>query len=242
MPSRWSVAQSRSPELMDDPAIDAREHLAALRALGTINALSRTASSLARAITRLVASGPSISRPLRVVDVACGGGDVTVALARRLGPSYHVTGIDLSPRAIARADEHAATRRAENVSFAACDVLASGCPDCDVAVTSLFLHHLDDGAAVATVQSLARAAAVGGVVSDLVRSRRGLVLAHLATRVLTRSRVAQVDGPLSVRAARTLPEYRLLMDRVGIPAARIAATWPERVLITWHRPRAEARP
>lgn len=236
MPSRWSVAQSRSPELMDDPALDAHEHLAALRALGTINALSLTAFTLARAVTRVVSPRPRTDRPLRVVDVACGGGDVTVALARRLGPAFHVIGIDLSPRAAARAAEHAAKHAVENVSFEVCDVLAAGCPDCDVAVTSLFLHHLDDDAAAATIRSLALAATRGGVISDLVRSRRGLLLAHLATRVLTRSRVAQVDGPLSVRAARTLPEYRLLMEQAGLPAPRIAATWPERVLITWRQP------
>lgn len=242
MPSRWSVVQSRSPELMDDPALAAHEHHAALRALGTINALSLTASSLARAIRRVVGPVSRTARPLRVVDVACGGGDVTVALARRLGPAAHVTGIDVSPRAVARADEHAARRAVGNVSFAVGDVLAAGCPDCDVAVTSLFLHHLDDEAAVATLRSLAAAAAIGAVVSDLVRSRRGLMLAHLATRVFTRSRVARVDGPLSVRAARTLPEYRLLVDRAGLAAADVAATWPERVLITWRRPSAEASP
>jgi hypothetical protein len=124
----------------------------------------------------------------------------------------------------------------ENVSFTVGDVLAGGCPACDVAVTSLFVHHLDDDAAAATLRGLAAAAAIGGVVTDLLRSRRGLVLAHLATRLLTRSRVAQVDGPLSVRAARTLPEYRELMERAGLPAARVVATWPERVLITWQRP------
>jgi SAM-dependent methyltransferase len=227
---------------MDDPALAEHEHLQALRALGTINALSLTASTLARAVTRLVAAGPRPRRPLRVVDLACGGGDVTVALARRLGASYQVTGIDLSPRAVARANGHAATRGVENVSFEVRDALAAGCPDCDVAVTSLFLHHLDDDAAAATIRSLAAAAKLGGVVSDLLRSRPGLVLAHVVTRILTRSRVAQVDGPLSVRAARTLPEYRLLMGRAGLPAAHISATWPERVLITWGRATAGAGP
>lgn len=235
MPSRWSLARSQSPELMDDPALDPDAHLAALRALGTINALSLTAASLARAITGLASGKPDAARPLRVVDVACGGGDVTVALARRLGPSYHVTGIDLSPRAVARAAEHAAGRDVRNVSFAVGDVLAGGCPGCDVAVTSLFVHHLDDDAAAATIRGLAAAATIGGVVSDLLRSRRGLLLAHLATRLLTRSRVVHVDGPLSVRAARTLPEYRQLMERAGLSAARVATTWPERVLITWAR-------
>ncbi len=251
VPSRWSLAslarpaplaQARSPELMDDPALDPREHLAALRALGTINALSLTAAAIAREISGLASHGPHSPRPLRVVDVACGGGDVTVALARRLGPSCHVTGIDLSPRAVARATEHAASRDVVNVSFAVGDVLAGGCPDCDVAVTSLFLHHLDDDAASTTIRSVAAAARLGGVVSDLVRSRRGLVLAHLATRLLTRSRVARVDGPLSVRAARTRAEYRLLMERAGLPAARIVATWPERVLISWRSQPEGARP
>lgn len=233
MPGRWCVPPSRSPELMDDPALDAGEHLAALQALGRINALSLTAAQLARAITTQLVPLRHRPPPTTVIDVGCGGGDVTVALARRLGSRFHVTGIDISPRAVARAAEHAAARGVDNVSFAVRDVLAAGCPDCDVAVTSLFLHHLDDDTAAATVRSLAAAAVVGGVVSDLVRSRRGLVLAQLATRVLTRSRVAQIDGPLSVRAARTLPEYRLLMDRAGLATAGIEATWPERVLITW---------
>lgn len=227
---------------MDDPALDPREHLAALRALGTINALSWTAASLTRAVIDMAAAAPRAARPLRVVDVACGGGDVTVALARRLGPSYHVIGVDLSPRAVARAAEHATRRGVANVSFAVGDAAATGCPDCDVAVSSLFLHHLDDDAAVATLRRLAAAATLGGVVSDLVRSRRGLMLAHLTTRLLTRSRVARVDGPLSVRAARTIPEYRLLMERAGLPAARIAAAWPQRVRITWRRPPVGARP
>jgi len=233
--SRWSLAQSRSPELMDDPSLDAHEHLTALRALGTINALSLTASTLGRAITTLAASASSVQRPFRVVDVACGGGDVTVALARRLGPAFRIVGIDMSRRAVERASGLAARQAVPNASFEACDVLAAGCPACDVVVTSLFLHHLDDGMAAAMVQRLADAASVGGVVSDLVRSRRGLVLAHLATCVLTRSRVARIDGPLSVRAARTLPEYRRLMQRAGLPEARIVPTWPERVLITWRR-------
>jgi hypothetical protein len=71
------------------------------------------------------------------------------------------------------------------------------------------------------------------VVSDLVRSRTGLVLAILGTTFLARSRVARVDGPLSVRAARTPAEYRALADRAGLAQAVIHRTWPERVLVEW---------
>ncbi|MEI6240580.1 MAG: methyltransferase domain-containing protein [Planctomycetia bacterium] len=233
MSRSWSVAQSRSPELMDDPALDAGEHLEALTALARINAISRTAAQLAAGVRRLASARQRVAGPIHVVDVACGGGDVTVDLARRLGPGYRVTGIDMSPRAVERAAEHAARHSVATASFSVCDVLASACPPCDVAVSSLFFHHLDDGAAADVLRGMATAAATGGVVSDLVRSRRGLALAFLATYVLTTSRVARIDGPLSVRAARTLDEYRRLVTDAGLADARIRRVWPERAIIEW---------
>jgi SAM-dependent methyltransferase len=179
-----------------------------------------------------------------VVDVACGGGDVTIALARRLarslaGPRPQVVGIDVSPRAIERAAALAGDRGSPAV-FAVRDVLQAGLPPCDVAVSSLFLHHLDDAAAVTLLGRMATAARLGVVISDLIRSRIGLVLAVLGTSVLASSRVARIDGPLSVRAARTIPEYHGLLARAGMADATVRRTWPERVLIAWRRDPAVA--
>jgi hypothetical protein len=115
-------------------------------------------------------------------------------------------------------------------------VLRDGCPPCDVALCSLFLHHLDDADAVSLLRHMATAARVGVVISDLIRSRMGLVLAVIGTTVLCSSRVARVDGPMSVRAARTMSEYRVLVDRAGLSAATIRRAWPERAVITWRRP------
>lgn len=227
---------------MDDPALDAGEHLDALRALARINAVSRTAAQLAAGVRRLVAAKRPAAAPIHVVDVACGGGDVTVDLARRLGSGYRVTGIDVSPRAIARATEHAARVNITTAHFQACDVLVSACPGCDVVVSSLFLHHLDDGPAGAVLRGMAAAASLGGVVSDLVRSGRGLALAYLATYALTASRVARVDGPRSVRAARTLDEYRALVVDAGLREGTVRRTWPERVVIEWSAAAPEAQP
>jgi 2-polyprenyl-3-methyl-5-hydroxy-6-metoxy-1,4-benzoquinol methylase len=233
--SLWSIPPSRQPELMDD-------HVSALRALARINALSWTAAGIARSIAALVAGDRAADRgPLAVVDVACGGGDVTIDLAARLttlarsgtlGPP-RVTGMDISPRAVEHARE-LASRRGVDVAFEVRDA-AAGCPPCDVAVSSLFLHHLDDDAAVRLLRSMAASVRLGIVVSDLVRSRRGLALAVLGTRLLCSSRVARVDGPLSVRAARTPAEYRALCAAAGLGTARIRRVWPERVIIAWSR-------
>jgi hypothetical protein len=121
------------------------------------------------------------------------------------------------------------------VSFAPRDVVADGCPACDVAICSLFLHHLDDAQAAALLGAMAAAARVGVVVSDLVRSRTGLLLARLGTLALSGSRVARIDGPSSVRAARTPEEYRRLLDRAGLRTATVRRIWPQRVLLVWAR-------
>ncbi|MFM9025068.1 MAG: methyltransferase [Planctomycetaceae bacterium] len=239
-----SVAAVRHPELMDDPCLPEADHLHALQALGTINAVSRTSACLAAAVTPLLAAaGPG---PVEIVDLACGGGDVNRGCARRLvrslqGRRLAVTGIDTSPRALARAradlvrDHGLARDESCRVTFATRDLVADGCPPCDVAVSSLFLHHLDDADAIGLLRSMREACRLGFVVSDLVRSRLGLILAVLGTGLLSTSRVARVDGPLSVRAARTAGEYRRLLDAAGLPEATIRRAWPERAVIAWRR-------
>jgi 2-polyprenyl-3-methyl-5-hydroxy-6-metoxy-1,4-benzoquinol methylase len=174
---------------------------------------------------------------LEVIDVASGGGDVTIELARRLGSdaqwrSVAITGIDISPRAIERARDLAA-RLGSPATFLLRNVTAQGCPPCDVAVSSLFLHHLDDDDARQLLRVMASAARRGIVISDLIRSPTGLFLAFFATLFLTGSRVARVDGPRSVRAARTPAEYRALLESVGLRGATVRRVWPERVVVVW---------
>lgn len=241
----WHLPHSREPEWMDDPGIAEADHLGALAALSRINLLSRTAAHLAAAAVTLLPRGNR--RPTRcptVVDVACGGGDVTIDLARRLDRAIpggvRVIGVDSSTRAVERA-RRAAAAGGVDVAFEVRDVVTGGCPPCDLVVSSLFLHHLDDAVAAGLLRGMAAAAERGVVVSDLLRSRLGLGLAVVGTTVLSSSRVARVDGPLSVRAARTLGEYRALADASGLTGATVRRVWPERALLVWRRP-AEGSP
>ena len=228
---------------MDDPGIAEDDHLQALGALARINALSRTAPGIAREVRDFFPRGGPAEPPV-VADLACGGGDVTRALARRLaraGIPARVVGFDSSARAVERA-RAAGSRGEGDVAFEIRDLLAEGCPPCDVAVSSLFLHHLDDADARRLLAGMAAACRVGFVVSDLIRSRVGLFLAVAGTRLFSSSRVVRIDGPLSVRAARTPEEYRLLAASAGLTGACVRRTWPERVVLTWRRPPGAATP
>jgi len=224
----------RLPELMDDPALDPAEHRRALRALSRVGLVSGTADRIWTRV-RTLAARVGGGRPLRILDLACGGGDALVEVSRRaarMGMPLEAHGCDLSQTALSRAEERA--RSAEvTARFFRLDILQETLPTgYDLVTSSLFLHHLDDAAAVDLLRGMARAGGAG-LVQDLRRTGRGYVLAWSGLRLISRSRVAWVDGPRSVRAGFTLEEAAGLAAAAGLPHARIAHAWPERFVLSW---------
>jgi SAM-dependent methyltransferase len=86
----------------------------------------------------------------RCVDLGCGGGHVAMALARRVGPSGSVVGIDLDRELLAVARDIAAADGFDNVEFrdASAEDLSEG--DFDLAFSRLLFMHLPDPEAVAS--------------------------------------------------------------------------------------------
>lgn len=230
-------SRNRRPERMDDPALDAKSHERALRGLERINAWSASVGTLWEVLRRLSASNPS--GPLRVLDVASGGGDVPIGLwrkARRDGVEIEVVGCDVSETAMAFARRRA-RRDGARVEFRVVDALRDELPaGFDVVTCSLFLHHLDEEDVVRFLASAGKAARRAVVVDDLERSRAGFFLARVATRFLSASDVVHADGPLSVEGAFTVEEARGLAARAGLAGARIETRWPFRWLLTWTAP------
>lgn len=225
------------PEVMDQPDLDASRHLAALRGLARINRLSGSVRILWPAIRTLAAANPSV--PLRILDIASGAGDVPRGLARRgqhASLPIDVEGWDISPRAVDFARQAAQDANLP-VRFEVHDALRDPFPeDRDVLLSSLFLHHLDEEAAVALLRRMSQAARRAVLINDLVRSRAGLMLAHVATRLLTWSPVVHVDGPRSVEGAFTAEEALRLAERAGLQGATVERRWPQRYLLIWRRP------
>ena len=222
-------------ELMDDPALAAQAHHAALRGLQKINRVSRTATVLWRRIERIVSPFPNTSASL--LDVACGGGDLAIALARRArrrGLALEVQGCDVSDSALQYASQ-AAARTGESVKFFRSDVTAESLPRHYTFITcTLFLHHLTDANIVALLRMLA-GCCDHLLVSDLIRGRTGYALAWMGTKLLSRSPIVHEDGLRSVRAALTLREARELATRAGLNDARLERHWPQRFLMIWSR-------
>ena len=104
-----------------------------------------------------------------VLDVACGPGLVACAFARS---ARHVTGIDVTPAMIARAQAVAAEQHVSNVDFRLGDVSPLPFPDAtfSVVVSRFAFHHFPDPGAV--LGEMRRVCRPGGrvVVADLTVS------------------------------------------------------------------------
>ncbi|WP_337173318.1 methyltransferase domain-containing protein [Paludisphaera sp.] len=221
----------RSPEVMDQPGLDPAEHGRALEALRRVNLFSATTRAMWPRIREFAKGRPG---PIRLLDVACGGGDFAARIARkarREGMALEVAGCDVSEYAVAHATEHA-RRSGVAANFFKHDVLADPFPEgFDVVTCSLFLHHLDEPEAVGLLRAMKRA---GGLllVDDLERGRSGWLLAYAGIRILSRSAVAHVDGPLSVEGAFTRDEARALAEAAGWDRPEAVARFPRRFLLT----------
>ncbi|MCP9793561.1 methyltransferase domain-containing protein [Vulcanococcus limneticus Candia 3F8] len=238
LPVLWRQLSQRQlrPELMDQPGLDPQAHQAALLGLARINAFTRSAACFFPAIRRLARQAPT--RRLRLLDVACGGGDTVRAICRmsqREGIDLEVHGCDISAQAVAVASAAARAEGLEAQIFQA-DAIGAPLPSgYHLITTSLFLHHLIEPDAETLLRSMAAATLDQLLVHDLIRSHQDLLLTWIGTRLLSRSPIVQIDGPLSVGGAFRLDEVARLATAAGLAGAQITRFWPERFLLSWRR-------
>ena len=234
----WGAAlnnRDRQPEVMDQPGLDPKEHAKALMGLRRINAISRCSAGLFRPIEALAITKPE--QPIRVLELACGGGDIAIDLAlmaKRKGLALDIHACDLNPEAVAIAQTNAVRRQAALTVFTA-DALAKPTDhnSFDVVYCTLFAHHLDELDVVRLLEVMALRSRKLVLVDDLIRSRLGFALAWIGTRLLSRSWVVHTDGPLSVRAALQPDEMKSIAMQAGLNDAQIKRSWPERYLLSW---------
>ncbi len=176
---------------------------------------------------------------LHVLDLACGSGDIVMALAeraRRVGVPIKCDGCDASPLAVDTAKREARRRGLQSVSFHQRNVLEDQLPSGYHVVTcSLFMHHLTEQQAVDLLRRMAAATSDMLLISDLRRTLVGLAMAWVASRALTRSPVVRVDAIRSVAAAFTESEISRVADCSELHNSRLVRRWPQRWVLSWRK-------
>ena len=120
-----------------------------------------------------------------VLDVGCGTGDLTLEVARRVGSSGLVAGIDAAPEMVARARQKA-RRRHMAIDFRVEPVEKMSFADqtFDVVVSSLVFHHLPDALKRQGLAEIRRVLKPGGrlLLVDLLGPTHSLLMhSHLQT-------------------------------------------------------------
>ncbi len=226
-------------EMMDDPNLDAGKHRHALKGLGRLNAISRCASRVFSAIAD-IAGSVEADQPIRVLDLATGGGDLPVKLAQiaaRKRIKLEIAGCDVSATALDYARQLADLHLVD-VDFFELNAVTQALPmHYDVITCSLFLHHLSRDNAVRLLKRAGAAAERRLIVNDLARTPTNLCMVYVASRVVTRSKVVHTDATRSVRAAFTASELKQVAENAGLHNAVVRPAFPCRMMLIWDKHR-----
>jgi SAM-dependent methyltransferase len=205
------------------------------------NRLAVQAQVMSDATSRLLVDA-GLTSGWRCLDVGCGGGQVSLELARRVGPDGSVLGVDVSEYMVAQAANAADRAGISNVRFQAADVYALPFQDTfDLAYARLLLSYLAEP--VLALRAMAAAVVEGGVVvvedlftdslrsepataalDDLRRIYGAAVRAHagdptIGPRLPALFRIAglnDVHATSTVNVMRTVEEKQMLVTLVDL--------------------------
>jgi SAM-dependent methyltransferase len=198
--------------------------------LRDIEMVNRLAGGVATVLAHLpgLACHVPRGRPVEILDLATGGGDIArevAAWAVRNARPLHLTVTDLSPQILDEARR--ALADVPGVSFAVCDAREVPLSDRsrDIVLCSLALHHFAPDDAARVLREMDRLCRTGFILNDIRRCAAGFAAAWAASRLATRNRLTRHDMPLSVRRAYTPYELRALLHEAGIADA-VVTTHP----------------
>jgi 2-polyprenyl-3-methyl-5-hydroxy-6-metoxy-1,4-benzoquinol methylase len=225
-------------ELMDDPQADVRMLEQTYARFPIVNAVV----SRWRGVYRRDIRPRAREKPIRVLDVGAGGGDVSRAIAdwaRRDALTVEVVALDADARAI-----RWASGRGGNVEYrcAYTSELAEAGDLYDVVISNHLLHHLTDEELQRLLEESVRLVHDDGLVlhRDIERSRFAYLGFAAGTLPFARNVFAgsfiRADGLTSIRRSYTADELS-----AAVPAGwQVGRTFPARLSLRWEA--AHARP
>jgi 2-polyprenyl-3-methyl-5-hydroxy-6-metoxy-1,4-benzoquinol methylase len=184
-------------------------------------------AAILRPITERLLRGAGIGRGMRVLDLGCGAGDVSMLAAELVGAAGSVVGIDRSQEAIAVARRRARTAELRHVHFEEATVGAfSGIQPFDMVIGRYVLIHQDDP--VAFIRKAADLARPGGVVAFHELCVRGQGVQSLPTVSLWQQAGEWIQVAFQAAAPHHDAGGRLIehFSRAGLPQPTVFCESP----------------
>lgn len=208
-------SRSFESELLDKQDAPFAEYHHCLQTLETINRLTFAYYPTKQWLKSLL-SGPE--KPRHILDVGSGGGDMLRQIegfARQIQPSLTLTGIDLNP--LAKRSALISANENSVIKYINADIFDyKPAEEVDIAICSLFTHHLDDKHLRKLLRWLDKHSKQGWFINDLHRHWIPYYFIKGATAVFSRNRLIKHDAPLSVARAFTKQDWQTLLQQENI--------------------------
>lgn len=230
------IVQSRhraiAKEMMDEPCSEAE----CGRCLRDLSKVNRILFAYRPTLRWLQHFANVTTRPLHIVDVGCGAGDMLRrieqwALKKRI--AVRLTGIDRNPSAVDAARRLSPS--SPQIEWVNCEALKfqTGMR-IDIVISSQFAHHLGDTDIIQFLQWMESVAMQGWFVSDLERSIASYYEFKLLAQVMRWHPFVRHDGPVSILRSFTYKDWNELIVRAGLELHHIGIfrSWPGRLCVS----------
>ncbi len=239
------TTRSDDDELMDTETVDFEEFRGCLVDLARVNRMTFAYRPTLAFFDHLLPRLRGLNRPLQVVDVGSGYGDMSrkvEAWARHNEIPVKLTGVDLNPwsaRAATEATQIPDAFDPDVFEWVTDDVFSFAPREgIDVVMSSLFTHHLPDPLVARFLAWMDEHARIGWIVNDLHRHPVPYHVFSRFARLARMHRFVQHDGPVSIARAFTAADWARLLKAAGIGHGRAEVQWwmPFRIAVTREKP------
>lgn len=225
--------RSRDRELMDGPDVAMADFAACMADLARVNTLTLARRPTLAFVDRALRLTPC-NRPLAILDVGFGGGDMLRVIAEflaRRGRPARLIGIDINPRGAAAA--RAMTPPSVAIEYRTGDAAAWRHDEpVDLVISSLVAHHMEDGEIRDFLRWMEATARRGWLVNDLHRHWCAWHGFRLLAAAMRWHPFVRHDGPLSIARAFRRQDWETLLEQADLAGdARIAWWFPFRYCI-----------
>ena len=207
------------PEMLDEPNADRRGLLKSLSYIRIFNRLLGYDRLIVAQLERFSA-GWKPGETIRILDVGTGSADIPLTIlqwAQGKGFDVRIIGLDLHPIISAEAAKAAAGHANLKIIRGDAMSLPFDAGSFNYAITSMFLHHLDEQQVVTVLREMNRVSQRGIIASDLLRMRRSYFFVTLTT--LFANKMVRHDAKVSIKQAFTKNEILELRDKAGVSYA-----------------------
>lgn len=220
-------------EQMDAGDLDPAVYTRVLADLAKVNSVTLARRPTLAFLDKITAS----SKPLKILDVGFGNGDMLRAIARwgeKRGRAVELTGIDLNPKsasAARSATPESTAPESTAINYQTGDYADLAGQNWDVILSSLVAHHMSHPQLIAFLRFMEAEAEAGWHINDLHRHSFAYTGYPLLARIMGWHRIVRQDGQLSIARSYRPAEWGPLLQEAGIAEAQTVRRFPFRLCV-----------